>query len=400
VKIKVRRLAIALTAATASVLLASGCSSPSPSSAASPSTPGAASSTASASAASASGSGPAADAAVAYKGVVAAPPAAPVTAPKPGLVWVVSCGQSVPTCATPANAAVTAAKALGSTAELCDGKLNPQSWSACILQGISAKASGIIFIGQDCPTVQAALIQAKKAGIPVIGAGGNDCDVTGGTKQFAATITYLASMTNQQWWEKIGALQADWIIAKTNGQANVLSLQFTDDIWGTWIQNGFSTELATCSGCKIASVLKLGNAAVESGQLAQQFSTALLKQPAVNAINVPLDGWFLTGLAQAVKSSGRASQLSVIGTISDVGNFGLIRNDGGENATVGFSPQWTGWAGVDALVRILARQPAQPAGMGLQVIDAGHNLPASGQEFSYSPAINFESAYEKDWGVS
>jgi ribose transport system substrate-binding protein len=57
--------------------------------------------------------------------------------------------------------------------------------------------------------------------------------VTGGTRQFAATITYLASMTNQQWWEKIGALQADWIVAKTNGQANVLSLQFTDDIWGT-----------------------------------------------------------------------------------------------------------------------------------------------------------------------
>ena len=101
----------------------------------------------------------------------------------------------------------------------CDGKLNPQGWSECIRQGISAKVDGIIVIGQDCSSFQSALQEAKNAGIPTIGAGGNDCDVSGGDKLYSATTQMLPDMTAQQWWEKMGALQAAWIIGKTDGKA-------------------------------------------------------------------------------------------------------------------------------------------------------------------------------------
>ena len=141
----------------------------------------------------------------------------------------------------------------------CDGKLNPQGWSECIRQGISAKVDGIIVIGQDCSSFQSALQEAKNAGIPTIGAGGNDCDISGGDKLYSATTQMLPDMTAQQWWEKMGALQAAWIIDKTDGKASVLSLKFTDAIWGGWIQDGFEAELATCDGCKVEDTLELGN---------------------------------------------------------------------------------------------------------------------------------------------
>jgi ribose transport system substrate-binding protein len=335
----------------------------------------------------------------AYKGVTGTPPSAPVTPPKHALAWVVSCGQAVPSCSTPSNAAVAAAKALGWNAKLCDGQLSPQGWSACIRQGISTKASGIVLIGQDCASVQAALIEAKQAQIPVIGAGGNDCDVTGGSKEFAATVQFLSGMSNEQWWKETGKLQADWIIGKTGGDARVLSLQFTDAIWGSWIQEGFAAELATCTGCKIEDVLNLGNADLANGQLTQKFSTALLKQPDINAINVPIDGWFPVGLGQAVQSSGRASSLSIVGAISDPTNFDLIRAGHDEDATVAFATEWTGWAGVDDLARVLAHQPVQSAGIGLQAVDATHSLPAAGQGFAYNPAVDYTATYEKDWGL-
>src|SRR5205814_4977041 len=232
-----------------------------------------------------------------------------------------------------------------------------------------------------------------------IAAGGNDCDITGGKKLFTSVVQSVPNLTAQQWWEKLGALQADWVIGKTNGQARVLSLQFTDAIWGPWIQQGFTTELKTSSGCAVLDTLKVGNADVADGKLPQMFSTALLKGTAANAVNVPLDGWFFAGLSQAVQSSGRAAKLAVIGAFGEPGNLDLIRKGTGEDASVGFSAPWIGWAGVDSLLRVLAKQPVQPAGAGLQVIDASTNLPAAGQPFSYHPAVDYPSAYKKVWGV-
>lgn len=369
----------------AAVALVAGCSSSSDDSSETPAVTSAASSASAA---------PRADV---YRGVLGTPPSATVEPKSGALAWVVSCGQSVPTCASPAEAAVEAAEAAGLTTKMCDGQLNPQGWSACIRQGISAKAAGIIVIGQDCDSFQAALREAKTAGIPTIGAGGNDCDVRGGQKLYSAVVRNLPDLTAEQWWKKMGALQADWIIEKTDAKAQVLSLKFTDSIWGGWIQDGFAAELATCSGCKVLDTLTVGNADVAGGQLTQKFATALLKQPKANAVNVPLDGWFFAGLSQAVQSSGRADDLAVIGNFGEPGNLDLIRKGTGEDATVGFSAPWVGWAGVDALARVLAGQPVQPAGIGLQVIDADHNLPAPGTSFVYSPAVDFRAAYTKDW---
>lgn len=336
----------------------------------------------------------------AYAGVTGQAPTAAVKPAGKAFAWVVSCGQQVPTCAGPAQAAVAAATAVGWKASLCDGKLNPQGWAACIRQGITAKASGILVIGQDCNSFQAALQEAKRGGIPVIGTGGNDCDVTGGKKLYAGTVRNLANLDAKQWWRKLGALQADWIIGKTGGKANVLSLQFTDAIWGGWIQDGFQTELATCSDCKIADTLKVGNTDVAGGRLPQEFGSALLKVPSANAVNVPLDGWFFAGLSQAIQSSGRASQLSVIGSFGEPGNLDLIRKGVGEDAAVAFNAEWVGWAGVDSLARVLAKQPLQPAGVGLQVVDADHNMPATGTSFDYTPTADYQGEYKKAWGLS
>jgi ribose transport system substrate-binding protein len=336
----------------------------------------------------------------AYAGVTGQAPTPAVKPPAHAFAWIVSCGQQVPTCAGPAQAAVAAAKAVGWKATLCDGKLNPQGWAACIRQGITAKASGVLVIGQDCNSFQAALQEANGAGIPTIGTGGNDCDVTGGKKLYAGTVQNLAHLDAKQWWAEVGALQADWIIGKSNGKANVLSLQFTDAIWGGWIQDGFKAELATCSGCKIADTLRIGNADVAGGKLPQKFGSALLRVPTANAVNVPLDGWFFAGLSQAIQSSGRANQLSVIGSFGEPGNLDLIHKGMGEDATVAFNAEWVGWAGVDSLARVLAKQPLQPAGVGLQVVDADHNMPAAGEPFDYTPAADYEGAYKNAWGLS
>jgi ribose transport system substrate-binding protein len=337
--------------------------------------------------------------ATAYRGVTGQPPTSAPPVPAGKTIWVVSCGQAVPTCVTPARAVSDAARAVGWTPKICDGQLNPNGWSACIRQGVGARADVVATIGLDCASVQTALKEAAAAHVTTIGVGGNDCDVTGGTKTFSAVTRQLPDRTDQQWWHTMGALQADWIIGRTHGQAKVLSVQFADALWGPWITEGLTAELATCAGCTIVGGVRLTNQDVATNALATKFSTALLQHSDANAVSVPIDGWFHIGLAQAITASGRSAQLAVIGALGEAGNLELIRHGLGEDATVGFSEVWEGWAAVDAAIRVLDGQPVVPAGVGLQVVDAQHGLPAAGRLFEYTPAVDFIAGYKKAWGV-
>ena len=75
----------------------------------------------------------------------------------------------------------------------------------------------------------------------------------------------------------------------------------------------------------------------------------------------------------------------------------IIREGGvGVQAGVGTPARWEGFAGIDALLRLFAGDPVAGSGIGLQVFDADHNLPAEGR---YVPPVDFESAYKKAWGV-
>jgi ribose transport system substrate-binding protein len=334
----------------------------------------------------------------AYRGVTGQPPA---TAPRVSAgknIWVVSCGQVVPTCATPSQAVVDAAKAVGWSAKICDGQLNPNGWSACIRQGIGSKADAIVTIGQGCAPVKAALQEAKAADVTTIGVGGIDCDVTGGSKTFTAVTQQLGDRGQVQWWNTMGALQASWIIGKTQGRAKVLNVEFADELWGEWITAGFAKQLASCTGCQIVGKVRLTNQDLASNSLVTKFSTALLQHPDANAVAVPIDGWFHVGLAQAIMASGRSDELAVIGAFGEAGNLELIRAGRGEDATVATSLVWDGWAAVDVAIRLFAGQAVVPSGIGLQVVDADHGLPAAGQPFRYTPPVDFVAAYMKAWG--
>jgi ribose transport system substrate-binding protein len=334
----------------------------------------------------------------AYKGVTGTPPTTRVTAPKGVSLWVMSCGEQAVTCHTPAVAVEAAAKALGWSTHLCDGALNPTGFANCIRQAASAKAKVFIPIGIDCSSAKQAFVDAKAAGVTIIGGGGSNCNGADGKPIWASERLQLPGYTLKQFYYLNGKLQADYLIGKANGKAKVLIVNFTDQVWGPWITDGFKQELATCKGCSIVGQLDLSNNDFVSNTAAQKFSTALLKAGTANGIIVPVDGWLTQGLAQAVVQSGRNGSITVIGRFGDKGNTDLIRNNGGEDATVGYPSDWGAWGSVDEAARVLAGQAPVAEGDGVKVIDKDHDLPASGQ--SYTGDVDFQAAFKKAWGVS
>jgi ribose transport system substrate-binding protein len=334
----------------------------------------------------------------AFTGTTGTTPSTPTT-PKPGVnLWVVSCGEQVPSCATPAAAAVEAAEVAGWTAKTCDGQLNPDGWGNCVRQATSAGADVIIPIGIDCPAIQQPFEEAKQAGVKVIGGGGADCDSVGGEKLWASERLQIEGLSVKDYWAQAGATAANYLIGSTDGAAKVLEVKFTDPLWGPWLSEGFTTQLATCEGCEVVDTLELANNDFISGTATDKFASALQKAADANAVYVPVGGWMPTGFAQAVVASGRQADLVVASGFGNAANMELIRTNTGQNGVLGYATEWGGWGSVDTAIRVLNGEEPVVEGDGFQMVDADNNLPAAGED--YQGNVDFKSEYKALWGVS
>jgi ribose transport system substrate-binding protein len=393
------RLLGAAAALTAAALGLAACSSSS--------TPAASSSTTGSASTAATGSDVAAATAALqrdYKGTSQQPPSKAPKVTGAQSIWVISCGQQAEGCSRPVAGAVAAAQALGWKTKVFDGQFGADdAFDTGIRQAVAAKATAILLIGIDCNTAKAGLGVAKSAGIPVLGANSFDCNdpalnagppLFAGVEQFASTTPTSADLN-----EAVGAAKADWLIAATGGKAKVIEVGLTG-LTGYYYENlGFAKELAKCSGCSIVAKA-LGNPTdLSNGVLEQSFSSKLTANPEANAVMADGDS-IVTGaqVPQALQSAGRVSSVSVIGSEGFTQNLDLIRQHRGQNAAVPFDEVWVGWGLVDETLRVLAKQPLVDEGMGFQVVDATHNLPAEGQ--NYTDPINFVAAYKAAWGVS
>jgi ABC-type sugar transport system substrate-binding protein len=334
-----------------------------------------------------------------FAGDFQAPPTEPVEVPEGLSLWHVSCGEVIVTCSAPAAGAVEAATALGWESNVCDGKLNPEGWGACVRQGIAAGADVITLIGIDCAPIAGPLAEAAEAGIPTVGVGVNDCDAIGQDPLYAGVASYLPGVSYADWWANVGAAQAKWLVATNDGAAKVLQVVFPDPAFGPVMAQGFADEIAKHEDSSIVATVEITNADTGAGTMVSKFSTALLQNPDINSIAVPIDGWFLAGFAQAIESSGRSEDLAVIGAFGSIPNYGLIAEGTGQDATVAWSTDWDGYAVVDAALRVLAGQEMQNTGLGVQVVDAEHNLPAPGTPFEFNPVVDFRAAYLAAWGI-
>jgi ribose transport system substrate-binding protein len=334
----------------------------------------------------------------AFAGTTGTTPTTPTT-PKPGVnLWVVSCGEQVPSCATPVAGAVEAAKLVGWTVKTCDGQLNPDGWGNCVRQAISAGADVIIPIGIDCAAIQQPFAEAKQAGVKVVGGGGTDCDSVGGEKLWTTERLGIEGLSIKDYWEKAGATVADYLIGSTDAAAKVLEVKFVDPLWGPWLSEGFNTQLATCEDCEVVDTLEISNNDMASGTATDKFASALQKATDANAVYAALGSWMPTGFAQAVVASGRQADLVVASGFGDAANMELVRTNAGQNGVLGYATEWGAWGSVDEAIRVMNGEDPVVEGDGFQMVDADHNLPPKGED--YQGNVDFKSEYKALWGVS
>ncbi|MFJ9391785.1 sugar ABC transporter substrate-binding protein [Nocardioides sp. NPDC101246] len=315
--------------------------------------------------------------------------------PKEGVnFYVISCGQSLASCASPTQAMMDAAEAAGWSAHMADGKLSPDGFAAAIRQAVAGGADVIVPVGFDCQTAQAAFKEATDAGIVVVGGGGPDtCD----PKLWKSERLWLDGYSAQQQWGAFGQYGADWAYGQTGGDLKAVTITATTNPWGQWITDGFNDEAGKLGGTIVANV-DVTDPESADGSFVQKVTTALLAHPEATTLQVPIGSYLTGGLYQAIVSSGREDLTIVVSGQAGPETTDLIRSGSQNGITLGAVTQaqaWGAWGSIDTAVRVLAGEDPVFIGEEIQAVDSDHNLPESG---AYDGSQDWKSAFLKAWG--
>jgi ribose transport system substrate-binding protein len=263
-------------------------------------------------------------------------------------------------------------------------------------EALAAKANGIITNAIDCATIKEPLEEAKTENVPVVNVAGLDCSenlpASAGPDLFTASVIPSAAYPTQ------GALalaaakaQVAWVIAATGGDAKLIDFSLTNLSVGIYAENGVVQEMALCPRCVLYQV-PFTLTQFDPTDITSLFQSALLKHPQANSVYALVNAVYFSGLAQAVVSSGKSLQAVSAG--NEALAFEKVRTHAGISAVLGEDFIWQGWSAADTLNRVFAGDPAVPEGLGFQLVDATHNLPASG---AFVAPVNYQKAYETVW---
>jgi ribose transport system substrate-binding protein len=313
------------------------------------------------------------------KGTIGSPPDSGPAAVPGKRVWVITCGQTLPTCSLLGDAAKQAAETLGWDLQIGDGKLSPTGYVDAMSTAMAQKPDAIILAGIACGSVQQSVQQARQAGILVLGIKAPDCDEAPTNQEalFSAPMYYNGTneKANSAATRLRGQLAAQYLINVTEADAKIIFEKGGDPTQAP-MNEGFEEEIAKCDTCEIVKVVEyVPTDQGPDGALAQGLQAALLQHPEANAVYAPYDANLIVSRgAQIVAQSGNG-QL-VIASDGSPDGLDLVRNGQVAVETGGQSYEWWAYAVMDSLNRLFAGEDVVDQGLGWQPVDADHNLPS------------------------
>jgi ribose transport system substrate-binding protein len=162
--------------------------------------------------------------------------------------------------------------------------------------------------------------------------------------------TVVANPASPQFSAKNGDLLANWFIADSNAQGDVLSVDVPDFPYLGDISNEFNTVVARdCTTCTLTK-LNIGIPDVVSGAIVTDIVSALRKNPSINYL-IASDAAFVQALPSALKAAGLSGKVKVGGCcgVASV-EAGLATGD--FSAITGVNGNYAAYITVDAALRV------------------------------------------------
>jgi len=293
----------------------------------------------------------------------------------------------------------TALGKAGLKLKTCSGEANPSATAACVNQAVNARAGAVIVDAIPIAVAAQAFEAAKASNIPVLV---TDQDppppgVPGAVKGIGdSKLAYTLSALDLQ------KAAADWIIADSNGSANVLVSELTDSpSTQAWIEKGALGEFKTyCPGCK-TTVSKINIASLQL--VPSKTSSDLLRNQDTNYVLAEFDAT-LQPIQAGAQTAGFAKKVKAVSSSALLGPLQQIKSGGFLHADVGIDYAYQGWAIADEVFRMMLGQPPveEKVPNRLFTKDNVGSLkltPAAEATGEWFGSTDFQSMFTKLWGL-
>lgn len=313
---------------------------------------------------------------------------------KPGTkIAAISCAQTLQGCVNIAEGIEEAAKVAGITAKTFDGKGETTTQNKQILAAISWGADAIILEAIDPRTVQTGLAAAEQAGI-VIGAAVNGTNSPNKTQKPPPGTIWTEYDVGID-YKKAGELEANWIIADSEGTANTV-VYGTEEFPALPPQTeGVMETLEACEGCTTDGPIDFLSSQIAEN-LGDEVVSYLRTHPDVEYVFCPYDP-AAPAMVTAIETAGLGEKVKLVSLLGNEQNLEFIRNEEVQAADGSYDEHYIGFAAVDQALRLLNGQKVfEPQGENIpfQLVDK-ENLPEAGSSFR-SP-FEYVPKYEALW---
>jgi ribose transport system substrate-binding protein len=246
------------------------------------------------------------------------------------------------------------AEKVGMTFTIYPNQGTPSEWVQGMNAALTAKPDIIVLsTAPDPRTLQPQLEQAKAAGIPVLVTHFYDDSTPAppACEGCAAGVTALVTAP----FNVAGKAAADWIIADSGGNANVLLIGGADVLPSPGTLDTISKEFADqCAACKVT----VKNIPVSDWNTKAQgeVQSALTADPSINYV-YPLYDAMVAGAVPAVQTLGKTGQVKVVSYNGSPYALKYIQDGDIVAMNVGEDTVGIGYASMDQAFRILLGKP-------------------------------------------
>lgn len=287
-----------------------------------------------------------------------------------------------------------AAKEIGWSFRLIDGKGDASDQNAAFSQAIALHPAGIVMGGLDAVQSRPMIEQAVANHIVVVG--WNVATKAGPLPE--DNIFYNVAQDPLD----IAKAAAYYAIAASDGKAHVVI--FTTNEFSVALEksNEMAKVIESCAGC---SVLKIENVPLSSVQMRMpQVTAALLQKFGTKwnyslAINDLYYDYMLPGL-EAAGHNGSGPPYNISAGDGSKAAFERIRSHSYQVATIAAPLELQGWQCVDELNRAFAGQPPAAEPDPVHIIDANTVSEDGGQQSLFNPDNGYKQIFEKIWHKS
>jgi ribose transport system substrate-binding protein len=284
-----------------------------------------------------------------------------------------------------------AAAEVGAQLKVFPNQGQPAQWAQGIRTAIASDADAILLLAQDPELVRPQIEQAEQAGIPVIvlrtTGEGEPCPAIGATCVPAP-------------FEQAGRLEADFVTADSQGDANVLVITSKDARSTRPLLAGLEDEFADkCPDCKLRFVdVPIPDWA---SKLRGEVQSALVRDPGIDYVIATYDSMSQFAVP-AIVAAGRADKIKIAAFNGTPFVLGMIQDGEVVAMDVGENLAWVGWASMDQAFRVVARErPVRSEHTPLRVFDA-ENADDAGHPARFDRGYGqpYVEGYRQLWGVT